>query len=275
MLAESAFDQAILSVDAIVHTASESPVHLHADEPSEMLDPAVNGTLNVLRSAALAPGVLRVLYVSSCAAVYTRNAPARVYDETCWNDADADAVATLGRAADVHAKYSASKIGAERAAWAFYAERKDALPWDLVVVNPPWVFGPVLHEVQGGPEGLNDSNSLFFDAVMKGLYTVPANCYVDVRDLALAFILAIQKPEAADQRIIVSQGKFKWEDFAVAAGKISSKVPPLNAPYDASTAEHTIIYNNAKSKELLGIAYRGLEETTADILKDWEAREWL
>ncbi|KAI0827007.1 NAD-P-binding protein [Trametes gibbosa] len=276
ILEKGAFDQAVLGVDAVVHTAS--PVHLAADEPSEVIDPAVNGTLGILRSAALPlalASVRRVVYVSSCAAVLTRDAPARVYDETCWNDADARVVETLGRDADPLAKYSASKIYAERAAWAFYEEQKETLPWDLVVVNPPWVFGPVLHEVRGGPESLNPSNSLYFDAVTKGEFTVPDNCYVDVRDLALALTLAVEKPEASGQRIIVSQGKFKWQDFAVAANKISDKIPSLKEPYDASTAEYKIVYNNTKSKEALGITYRTLEETTADILKGWETRGWL
>ncbi len=149
-------------------------MHLGADDPAEVIDPAVNGTLGVLRAAAArAASVQRVVYVSSCAAVLTRNAPApRVYDETCWNDADVTAVQTLGRAAESLAKYSASKIFAERAAWAFYEENKGALSWDLVVVNPPWVFGPVLHEVGRGPESLNDSNRLLFEAVTKGSFTV-------------------------------------------------------------------------------------------------------
>lgn len=155
-----------------MHTAS--PVHLAADDPAEVIDPAVNGTLGVLRAAATrASSVKRVVYVSSCAAVLTRDVPTpRVYDETCWNDADVTAVQTLGRAAEPLAKYCASKIFAERAAWAFYEEQKGALPWDLVVVNPPWVFGPVLHEVRGGLESLNDSNRLLFEAITKCSFTV-------------------------------------------------------------------------------------------------------
>ena len=37
--------------------------------------------------------------------------------------------------------------------------------------------------------------------------------YVDVRDLALAHALAVTKPEAAGNRIIVSVGPYKWQDF--------------------------------------------------------------
>ena len=49
-------------------------------------------------------------------------------------------------------------------------EREKAAGWDLVVVNPPWVFGPVVHELAGGVEDLNNSNKFLYDAVVKGKY---------------------------------------------------------------------------------------------------------
>ena len=38
-------------------------------------------------------------------------------------------------------------------------------------------------------------------------------CWIDVRDLAEAHVLAIKKQEAGGERIIVSAGPFKWQDF--------------------------------------------------------------
>lgn len=176
---EGAFDEAAVGVDAIVHTAS--PVNLTTDDPNEQIVPAVEGTLNALRAAAASSGsVKRVVFVSSCATVMDPLATEpRVYDETCWNEFDITEVETKGRGAAQLSKYRASKTLAERRAWEFYeqakakakAEGKDSAPWDLTVVNPPWVFGPVLQEVKGGvPEGLNASNGFWFNTVMKGEY---------------------------------------------------------------------------------------------------------
>lgn len=39
------------------------------------------------------------------------------------------------------------------------------------------------------------------------------SCWIDVRDLAQAHVLAIQKQEAGGERIIVSEGPYKWQDF--------------------------------------------------------------
>ena len=166
----------MLGVDAIVHTAS--PVNLHTDKPEEVIDPAVNGTLGVMRSAT-SPNqrlsVKRIVFLSSCATILTRNAPEpRVYDESCWNDADVQEVEEKGRDASPLTKYSASKVLAERRAWEFYEEKKAELPWDFVVVNPPWVFGPTLHEVGGEPESLNSSNKVLYNAITKGVYSVPS-----------------------------------------------------------------------------------------------------
>ncbi|KAJ6512297.1 hypothetical protein DFH09DRAFT_877724, partial [Mycena vulgaris] len=46
---DGAFDEAVQGVDAIEHTAS--PFHLNADEPEELITPAIQGTLGILRSA--------------------------------------------------------------------------------------------------------------------------------------------------------------------------------------------------------------------------------
>ncbi|KAI0324496.1 NAD-P-binding protein [Cubamyces sp. BRFM 1775] len=277
MAAAHAFDDAVIGVDAIVHTAS--PVHLNADKPEDIIDPAVNGTLSILHSATLPTqrlSVKRIVYLSSCATVLTRNAPEpRVYDESCWNDADVQEVEERDRDAGGLAKYSASKVLAERRAWEYYEEKKAVLPWDLVVVNPPWVFGPTLHEVGGEPESLNDSNRLLYNAITKAVFSVPSNCWVDVRDLAHSLVLAVMTPAAGGHRFIISQGAFKWEDFALAASKITPKAKAPGPSYDPTQVTHKIVYNSQKASDILGVTYRTLDDVTADIIKDWKSRGWL
>ncbi|KAJ8482351.1 hypothetical protein ONZ51_g5410 [Trametes cubensis] len=255
MAAAHAFDEAVLGVDAIVHTAS--PVNLHTDKPEEVIDPAVNGTLGVMRSAT-SPNqrlsVKRIVFLSSCATILTRNAPEpRVYDESCWNDADVQEVEEKGRDASPLTKYSASKVLAERRAWEFYEEKKAELPWDFVVVNPPlgvWTDTP------------------------RSVYSVPSNCWVDVRDLAYSLVLAVKTPAASGQRFIISHGPFTWEDFALAASKITNKAqaPPS---YDPAQVTHKVVYNGRKAKEVLGITYHTLDGTVADLIEDWKTRGWL
>ena len=91
-----------------------------------------------------------------------------MFSETDWNEASIVEVNEKGHAAASMAKYRASKTLAERAAWEFWEKRKNEVQWDLVVVNPPFVFGPFLHEVDK-PGNLNESARAFYETVVKGV----------------------------------------------------------------------------------------------------------
>lgn len=130
--------------------------------------PAVHGTTGILKSAlAHAPSVKRVVVTSSCAAVVTPSPDAHVFSEKDWNEASIAEVNEKGKAAAAVAKYRASKTLAERAAWEFVEKHKGEIGWDLVVLNPPFVFGPFLHEVDK-PENLNESAHQWHETVVKG-----------------------------------------------------------------------------------------------------------
>jgi hypothetical protein len=70
---------------------------------------------------------------------------------------------------------------------------------------------PPIQEVNGGPTNLNVSVKHIYDALVdpspkseEFLYS--SSAWVDVRDLALAHVLALQKKDAGGERIIVSAG---------------------------------------------------------------------
>lgn len=154
-------------VDAIEHTAS--PFHMHADDPQEIIGPAVKGTTNILESALqFGTSVKRVVITSSTAAVGEMgHTTQRVFNETEWNQQSLTEVETKGRGTTAAHKYRASKTLAERAAWAFYEENKSKVKFDLAVINPPYIYGPILHEASS-PAQLNSSMSDWWDAVIKG-----------------------------------------------------------------------------------------------------------
>ncbi|KAF9813505.1 hypothetical protein IEO21_05542 [Rhodonia placenta] len=275
---EGAFDEYVKDVDAIEHTAS--PFHFKAGEPDELIIPAVHGTTRVLESA-LAHGsrVKRIVVTSSCASVMQVQDTPRKFSEEDWNDAAIAEVREKGRAASQPAKYRASKTLAERAAWDFVAKNKEKLTWELVVLNPPYVFGPAIHEV-GAPESLNESMHDWFHSVLKGskdpkqLSTI-GSCWIDVRDLAEAHVLAIKKEEAGSNRIIISEGPWKWQDWIVAAREAGVSPPVSDDSYEPSKAVHHILYDTTKAAKLLGLKYRSIKESTRDSIEDFKARGWL
>ncbi|TBU27344.1 NAD(P)-binding protein [Dichomitus squalens] len=275
---EDMFAEWVKDVDAIAHTAS--PFHLNSVEPDEMIVPAVQGTLSVLKAAeAHGQNVKRIVVLSSTAAVQLPGEKPGVFDESAWNEASVAEVKEKGRDASPSAKYCASKTLAERAAWDWWLERKDKVPFDLTVLNPPFVFGPNIHDVKK-PEEMGTSMLMWYNYVVKGAVSneTLANdgaTFVDVRDIAEAHTRAFKTPAAGGQRFIICAGSYKYQEFVSAAHRWSHKLPAGNTSYDPSKAVYMISHDNRKGVETLGMKYHTIDETTRDSLEDFKARGWL
>ena len=116
--------------DEIHHVASPIP-YVQPDDPDELIVPAREGTLRVLRAARDA-GARRVVMTSSFAAVGYTPKPGADYTEADWTDPDTPGLAP----------YPRSKAIAERAAWDFM--EREGGDTELVVVNPTFILGPAL-----------------------------------------------------------------------------------------------------------------------------------
>jgi len=115
IVAPDAYTTAVKGVNAIIHVAS--PYHFKVEKSEELLIPAREGTLNILRSAAKEATVKRVVITSSFAAMNQLGTdpyaePPKVYDESVWNPV------TWEEALNGNARtaYQASKKFAELAA---------------------------------------------------------------------------------------------------------------------------------------------------------------
>ncbi|KAK8693358.1 hypothetical protein V6N13_070943 [Hibiscus sabdariffa] len=132
LLEEGCFDSIVDGCQGVFHTAS--PVIFSSTDPqAELIDPAIKGTLDVLKSCAKIPTIRRVVLTASIVSVlYNENplTPDVVVDETWFSDSSFC----------VKNKhwYMASKTLAEEAAWKFAKENGI----DLVVLNPGFMFGP-------------------------------------------------------------------------------------------------------------------------------------
>jgi len=276
---EGAFDDAVRGVDAIAHTAS--PVTFTADDPDELIIPAVHGTTRVLESTLVhGKAVKRIVFTSSTAAVMQPENPGRTFTEADWNDGAVTEVREKGAAASQHSKYRASKVLAERAAWDFAKRNEGKIQWDLVVLNPPFVFGPVIHETGSEAETLNESMIIWFRNVFRGVLDPTelgktGSEWIDVRDLAEAHVRAIKINEAGGERILVSQGAAVWQDWINAARKHGAQAPVGDESYDPTQAVHSIRYDASKARRILRLEYRSLQQSTGDIVDDLKSRGWI
>ncbi|MEM7434946.1 MAG: aldehyde reductase [Myxococcota bacterium] len=179
----------------VLHVASPFPNSVPKDE-DELVKPAKEGTLRVLREAAEA-GVNRVVITSSLAAVSGGHPVdnSRVYSEDDWSIVERCP------------PYPKSKTLAERAAWDFVAGLDGDAPMELSVINPGAVLGPVLNR------HYSTSGEIVRKLMAKDL---PGTAklgfpWVDVRDVASAHIAAMTVPDAAGQRFCCAIG-FSWID---------------------------------------------------------------
>ena len=214
---DAGWAEAVKGCEFVHHVASPFPptVPKHDDE---LIIPARDGALRVLR-AARAAGVKRVILTSSFAAVgYGHGEHPAPFDETSWTNVDGEGVSA----------YVKSKTIAERAAWDFVAKEGGL---ELTTVNPVGVFGPVL-----GPD--YSTSILMVERLMTGsMPGVPQLEFgvVDVRDVADLHLRAMTDPKAKGERFLAVAGNFmSMKEMALTLkarlGERARKVPTRQLP---------------------------------------------
>ncbi|WP_410786571.1 NAD-dependent epimerase/dehydratase family protein [Kribbella sp. C-35] len=225
----------------IHHVASPIPV-VQPEDPDELIVPAREGTLRVLR-AAEAAGARRVVLTSSFAAVgYTPKAGAE-FTEDDWTDPDTPGLAP----------YPHSKAIAERAAWDLM---RDAAT-ELVVVNPTGIFGPTLIT------DLRSSTQLIKMMLDGTMQVAPRARFglVDVRDVADLHVRAMAEPDAAGNRFLaVANGPTTsfLEIAQLLHRNLGTNTPTEEAP--GPDLPHPVIHND-RARKLLNWSPRPPETT--------------
>lgn len=98
--------------------------------------------------------------------------------------------------------------------------------------------------------------------------------WVDVRDLALAHVLALTKEKAANERFFVVEGYFTNREICEIIRKnfpeLADKLPGKEVKggdYPGGGPGALYKFDNSKTKDILGIKFRGLEESVTDLVK--------
>jgi nucleoside-diphosphate-sugar epimerase len=262
---DDGWTQAVQGCDYVLHVASPFPP-VQPEDPDELIVPAREGTLRVLR-AALDAGVRRVVVTSSVAAVGGSTAHADApLTEADWTDLDDPKLTP----------YTRSKTIAERAAWDLVAERGESEK--LAVVNPGAILGPIL--------GAEDSTSLeLVGRLLRGMPGTPRIGFsvVDVRDVADLQIRAMTAAEAGGERFL-AVARFQWMAEVAAVlrerlGADAAKVPKRRVPdlvvramgrFDPGIRSivgqlgRKVEMSSEKARSLLGWSPRPVEETVVD-----------
>ncbi|KAH8892388.1 putative aldehyde reductase 2 [Thozetella sp. PMI_491] len=201
MAATNAFDGVVLNsgASAVLHFAT--PFHFSPD-PNEVIPPAVDMILGLLRAVSQEPSVKRFVHTSSIGAIYSpKGGVPAVLTKDSWNDAAltkawAPPPYDPQRAPYV---YAASKVETERALFRFIADNN--IGFTAATVNPFFVIGPVLHKRYLGQSTAGWIHNTFNGE--PGLFArIPPGCQVNVKDVAVLHIAAALDPEVQNERLL-------------------------------------------------------------------------
>ncbi|KAL8527575.1 hypothetical protein ACS0TY_005434 [Phlomoides rotata] len=257
LLDSAAVDRAVegCAGGGVFHVASPCTLEDPVDPQTELLDPAVKGTLNVL-SAAKKFGVRRVVLTSSISAMVPNPGwPAgRVIDESSWTDLD--------YCKQRQKWYPVSKTLAEKAAWDFAKENGV----DVVAINPATCLGQLLQP------GLNASCAVL-QKLLQGSKDTQEHFWlgaVHVKDVAKAQLLLFETPTASG-RYLCTNGIYQFSDFAQKISKLFPEFPVHR--FTGETQPGLVACEDAAKRLIdLGLNFIPVEDAARDTVCSLKAK---
>ena len=210
LLSDDGWSEAVTGSKYVLHVAS--PFFLGEPENEDVfIKPAVEGTLRVLKACADSD-VQKVVLTSSFAAVgYGHSREKEVYTEEDWSSVDGEI-----------SPYAKSKTLAEKAAWEFVENLEESKKFELTVINPVAVTGPML------TSDIGSSNDFLLKLVSGSMPACPKihMGYIDVRDVAKAHIFSMTEEKTNGERIIVSENEMFFAEVGKTLNEAGFKKSP-------------------------------------------------
>jgi len=253
---DGCFDKAFEGCDCVFHLASPTLKDQEdmKNPETDMMDLAVNGTLNVLQSCKKMGVKSFILTSSMCAATPKPDTP-EVLLEAYWAD--------VNHLRDKGSHYAAAKTKAERAAVEFI--RESAIR--LVRICPTFTVGPMLQP------GVNSSMKRFA-AVCRGTHhaRIPNRSIslIDVRDTAAHHIAAYEGGHHEGRYFSLTEA-WPWT-LVYEALKLYCPKMKCPEPLPKGTQHRPVRKYNATRQRLLGVRERSFMETLREAVKECETK---
>ncbi len=272
LMEKGSFDEPMQDCELVFHAASPFLLTGISNPEQEVIQPAMEGTCNILASANKNQTVKRIVHTSSVVANFGDNVDIELTKEGIFTEDDWNQTSSAD-----HQPYPYAKTLAEKEAWSI-AGQQDR--WDLLTILPGWILGPSLSKRK-------DSASIktmieYGNGTFKSGVPDIAIPMVDVRDVATAHIRAGFTPEAGGRNIVVSEvatlmdiANILRENFGDAYPFPKRLVPKLLfwliAPMVGRTRKYVsrnvgipIKIDNSRSKTDLNMSYLPFEQTIRD-----------
>ena len=197
LLDAKSVDAAVAGCSEVIHCAAVLMVGIN-EVQSDLIDPSVQGTMNVCKAIEKSGTVRTIVHTSSVAAIrssfYTNG---HVFTADDWCE---DASAQIN-------PYGFAKAEGERVVRRFVEAMDEAVRPRLMTIHPSLVFGPIHHK-----RHLN--GSMAYMKHFKGRLPFVLNShlnFVDVRDVADAHIAALTKGPNGKRIVVHTKGMWMKE----------------------------------------------------------------
>lgn len=104
--------------------------------------------------------------------------------------------------------------------------------------------------------------------------------WVDVRDIAEAHAVVLEKEEAGGERILVSASAVPNQEFIEAAKRAAASLGIKGVQtgvknYDRANATRFVRFSPAKRERILGIKMTSVDDSIRDTIADFKERGWV
>jgi nucleoside-diphosphate-sugar epimerase len=148
----------------------------------------------------------------------------------------------------------------------------------IVTMNPSLVFGPVKSQLSS-LSSLNTSNQRVRDLLLGGFQDkIPETgnfFWIDVRDLALAHVRAMERADAANKRFFLAASSYCNKDIVSIVQKrfpeYEKEMPGKDVKGGDFPEGGIYGFDNSRAREVLGIEFRGLEDSIVDLVQSLKA----
>lgn len=252
LLTEGSFAQAFKDVEIVFHLACP---HTGENAQSDLVDPAVRGTENVLNEADKAGTVKKVIITSDVATVIgsKKKKPDHVFGER-----DANTSCSL-----TENPYAYAKLMQEKTAWEFFKKNNRIR---VITILPGNIFGPAR-----SAHNINTENVQFMRRILNGEFQehgLPFVPYLvsDIRDVALAHVNAALNSHAAGRYIVC--GNKKSGNSSHILRILEKKYSQYRLP-TVTTGEIPpfITVDNSRAERELWLDFRPLSDTVTDMAR--------
>ncbi|KAJ5722649.1 NAD(P)-binding protein [Penicillium malachiteum] len=254
---QESFSTALGGVDYVFHLASPTPSS--GDIQTAYINPAVEGTLSILRAAQEFEQIKKVAIVSSLLAL----GPVDTFfaHEVSLRDNTGETIPVdlsmhlpEGPAGEA-LKYSVSKIKAHEATREFI--KNNAPSYKVITFHPTFVLGDSM--LQERPEDIGGINAMFWKGLSGEKPTIH-HSWVHVRDVADAHVKVLETEIETGKEFILAR-PVDWEDLV---SYLNEKYPELECKMKGPFEDNWKV-DTTTAEEILGMKWRSAHSIIDDL----------